>query len=72
MVGIRTTRENLSRFEIIEIENLKGLYDHIRMLDYELYPKAFLDYENFRLVFENARLDIKKEEIICNVRISKK
>ncbi len=65
-------RRKTFQSEIIEIENLKGLYDHIRMLDYELYPKAFLDYENFRIVFENAKLDIKKEEIICNVRISKK
>mgnify|MGYP001228897297 CR=1 FL=1 len=73
-VGNPTFFERRKTFqsEIIEIENVEGLYDHIRMLDYELYPKAFLDYENFRLVFENARLDIKKEEIICNVRISKK
>lgn len=58
--------------EIIEIGNINGLYDHIRMLDNELYPKAFLEYENFKIVFENANLDNKKEEIICHARIFKK
>jgi methionyl-tRNA formyltransferase len=32
------------------------LYDHIRMLDAETYPKAFIDHGDFRLTFEDADL----------------
>jgi methionyl-tRNA formyltransferase len=32
------------------------LYDHIRMLDAETYPAAFLDFENWRIEFRQARL----------------
>ena len=35
----------------------RALYDHIRMLDAEEYPRAFLDYGDFRLEFRDARLD---------------
>jgi methionyl-tRNA formyltransferase len=31
-----------------------ALYDHIRMLDAETYPHAFLDYGSFRLEFTHA------------------
>jgi methionyl-tRNA formyltransferase len=34
----------------------KSLFDHIRMLDAEGYPKAFLEYGGFTLVFDRARL----------------
>ena len=33
-----------------------AIYDHIRMLDAEGYPRAFLDYGDFRLEFRDARL----------------
>jgi methionyl-tRNA formyltransferase len=32
------------------------LYDYIRMLDAETYPAAFLDFENWRIEFRQARL----------------
>lgn len=35
---------------------LDTLYDHIRMLDAETYPLAFLDHGNFRLEFTRAEL----------------
>ena len=34
----------------------RALYDQIRMLDAEGYPRAFLDYGDFRLEFRDARL----------------
>lgn len=34
--------------------SLEQLYDHIRMLDAETYPPAFLDHHGFRLEFRNA------------------
>lgn len=36
---------------------IDNLYDHIRMLDAETYPPAFLEHGNFRLEFTRARLD---------------
>ena len=35
----------------------KVLYDHIRMLDAETYPRAFLRHGDFRLEFSQAALD---------------
>ncbi len=37
-----------------ESGDLETLYNHIRMLDADTYPKAFLDYGTFRLSFDNA------------------
>ena len=35
-------------------EDLEKLYDHIRMLDAETYPRAFIDYGNITLEFSGA------------------
>lgn len=35
----------------------KALYDHIRMLDADSYPRAFLQHGDFRLEFSQAELD---------------
>ena len=57
--------------------NIKGLntisevYDHIRMLDCEGYPKAFVEFENLRIEFDNAKLN-KNNKITANVRIMEK
>lgn len=54
-----------------KIENIEELFDHIRMLDAEGYPKAFFENENFRL--ELSRASLKSNNIIiADVRISKK
>ena len=34
-----------------------NLYDHIRMLDADSYPKAFIEYGNFVLEFEQANIN---------------
>ena len=39
-----------------ETGQLTDIYDHIRMLDAESYPYAFLDHGAFKLTFRNARL----------------
>lgn len=36
------------------LPSLEAVYDHIRMLDAEGYPHAFLDYEGFRYEFRRA------------------
>ncbi len=54
-----------------EIKSIEGLYDHIRMLDAEGYPHAYIENDNFR--FEFTRASIKADEIIItDVRITKK
>lgn len=48
----------------------RALYDHIRMLDAETYPPAFVDHGAYRLEFRNARLDGDKVE--AHVTIQRK
>jgi len=55
---------------ITEIDNLISLYDHIRMLDAEGYPRAFLETEYFRLEFQRASL--KKDCLHADVIIKRK
>jgi len=38
----------------IEVDNLDAVYDHIRMLDAEGYPKAFINYNGLKLEFSRA------------------
>lgn len=40
-----------------ETGTLEALHDHIRMMDAETYPKAFLELEGFRLEFDRACLE---------------
>ena len=54
------------------ISNLSKVYDHIRMLDAENYPNAFLENKNLKFMFYNANFDKENNLIEANVRISKK
>ncbi len=47
----------------------KKLYDFIRMLDAEGYPRAFIDYDGYRLEFRNAYLN--KNSVEADVSIKK-
>lgn len=49
--------------------NLEILHDHIRMLDAETYPLAFIEHGGFRLEFSKAEL--QDDEIIAKVTIRK-
>lgn len=49
------------------INDLRSLFDHIRMLDAEGYPKAFFDFGPFRC--EITRPAIKTNEILADIRI---
>ena len=54
----------------LSIKKIKKLYDYIRMLDAEGYPKSFLELKNFKVEFFNA---IKKNnKIYGNFEIKKK
>ena len=63
-------RRKPNQSNIIEIKDIKKIYDHIRMLDCDGYPNAFLDFGEFRIEFSNAKLI--NEELKSNVRIFKK
>jgi len=55
---------------IAELDSLEKLFDYIRMLDAEGYPRAFLETRHFRLEFERASL--KQDHIKADVIIHKK
>ncbi|MBZ9631491.1 methionyl-tRNA formyltransferase [Salegentibacter sp. LM13S] len=53
------------------LKDISQIFDHIRMLDCEGYPPAFIETEEFRFEFTRASLKSEKE-IIADVRIIKK
>lgn len=53
------------------LEKLDALYNYIRMLDADGYPKAFMENESFRFEFQNAEVTSDKE-LTAHVRIIKK
>ena len=53
--------------EIPSALTIEQVYDYIRMLDADGYPKAFLEKDDYRLVFENAELD--KDKLVATVSI---
>lgn len=42
---------------IADLDNAEKIYDHIRMLDADGYPKAFLETKYFRFEFSNAKFN---------------
>lgn len=57
--------------DIANIDETKKIYDYIRMLDAEGYPKAFIETEFFKFEFTKAN-KIDNKIIEANVRIIKK
>lgn len=56
---------------IQDLEQLEQIYDYIRMLDAEGYPKAFLETENCRFEFKNVSKQ-NDNTLEAHVRIIKK
>lgn len=52
------------------LRNIDKIYDYIRMLDAEGYPRAYIDLDSIRLEFEGAKL--KSGKITAKVNIFKK
>jgi len=52
--------------------SLRSVYDHIRMLDANGYPSAFLDYGDFRLEFRDARLRDGRIDALATFSIARK
>jgi hypothetical protein len=51
----------------ISADNLKGLYDEIRMRDEDGQPPSYIDYSNFRIEFRRASL--RRDYLEADVRI---
>lgn len=64
------SRRKPEQGDIAELTSLKQVFDHIRMLDADGYPHAFLETEHFRFEFERA--SIKKGQIIADVKITER
>lgn len=64
-------RRKPSMSKIQQIPEIDKLFDHIRMLDAEGYPNAFIENEYFRFEFTRATLK-SNETILADVRIIKK
>lgn len=60
-------RRTPEQSEITNITGLDKLFDHIRMLDAEEYPRAFINYKNFRLTL--SRPALRTGKIVCDVEI---
>lgn len=63
-------RRTASQSNIQSLKSIEQVYDFIRMLDGEGYPKAFIESDDF--IFEFSRASLKKDSIIADVRIIKK
>ena len=64
-------RRKPEQSDVSEITDLDKLYDYIRMLDAEGYPKAYIETKYFRFEFNRASLKANNT-IISDVRIIKK
>lgn len=58
--------------EITGDMELEKIYDYIRMLDAEGYPRAYIDYGDYRLSFEAASFDKASQTVEAKVVFRKK
>jgi len=70
-VVVHFKRRKAKDSDISNLKELKDVYDHIRMLDADGYPKAFIENEFFRFEFFASKLQANGE-IKADVRIIKK
>lgn len=67
---INFKRRKPEESNIIGLNEIEKVYDYIRMLDADGYPKAFLEVGNLKLEFSRATIKNNKT-IIADVKISK-
>ena len=61
------SRRKPEQSNVSELTSLKQVFDYIRMLDADGYPRAFLETKHFRFEFERA--SIKKGHVTAVVKI---
>lgn len=62
-------RRTPSQSLLPSVGSIDELYDHIRMLDAESYPRAFINHGGFKLELSSAEID-SHGKLIANVAIS--
>lgn len=66
--GTTFTRRKPDQSEItLEFDDSRRLYDHIRMLDAEGYPAAYLRFGNFVFSFSNATLESDRISAVVEI-----
>lgn len=68
---VNFVRRKPEQSDISSLKTLDEIYDYIRMLDCDGYPKAFLETLNFKYEFTNCTVS-SDNYIEANVRITKK
>ena len=68
---LKFKRRKPEQSNISDLKELEVIFDYIRMLDAEGYPKAFMEIGDFRYEFSRASIKSDKS-IIADVRIFKK
>tara|TARA_R110001606_G_scaffold391167_2_gene558710 strand:+ start:2262 stop:2942 length:681 start_codon:yes stop_codon:yes gene_type:complete len=69
VISFKRRTSDMSNVE--NVEDIETMFNHIRMLDAEGYPNAYIETKNFRLEFNRASLKADKQ-IIADVRIIQK
>lgn len=64
-------RRKPSESQLPAVGNAEQLYDFIRMLDAETYPRAFLEWGDFHLQFSDAEMP-GDDSVVAKVTISRK
>lgn len=64
-------RRKAEEGEITPAMELDKIYDYIRMLDAEGYPRAYIEFGGYRLEFEAAKLSANGQELSANVVFKK-
>ncbi|WP_108649720.1 methionyl-tRNA formyltransferase [Dongshaea marina] len=64
-------RRTPEQSELPKTADLKALYDHIRMLDAQSYPKAYIDWGDYRMEFTDANQD-DPDQLFASVFITKR
>jgi len=62
-------RRKPQQSNIKDLDDIKKIYDYIRMLDADGYPNAFLEHNNMRLEFKNARLNNGKIKAEVEIKV---
>ncbi len=51
------------------IKSLKALYNFVRMLDADTYPKAFINYGKMKIEFKNAKIKKNHIDVKASIKI---
>ena len=65
----RTMKQNIIPKNI---RTLRTLFNHIRMLDAQSYPSAFINYGNLRIEFTKAKINKKNLDANVNIKFTSK